>query len=221
MNNNKNMFVNKKGRFSLFTIFDTKVFPIFSLCVLAAILGFFVYKYVQNKPFHKARTIIIDLEVLARVLHVIDESCSILSVKYDHTKIDFLNTVAFEGSEIGGLNLAYPRQWKKSFLKDNPTVEGIEYELVRAKDGFYVMPGQGLRLPNDLVMGKDIIIDRSVAVMPLLKEGGPLFYQNMPLAKKIDFIIGDWPSPKERQEKDRDIEETLKEHGSAMQFTMR
>ena len=62
---------------------------------------------------------------------------------------------SFEGSEVGSLNLAYPKKWQGPYLGDNPTFQGKAYQIIRTKNGYFVTPGDGIMLPNGLVIGRD------------------------------------------------------------------
>lgn len=199
---------------------DKKVFPIFSVLILAFLLVLFIWRYYKAKPIYEAQLINSQVTKLEQVLRDIDDSCSILSVQHDRTPIDFLTVEKFVGSEIGGLNLAYPKYWAGAYVHDNFSMRGVSYELIKAKDGYFIVPGNGLRLPNGLVMGDDIIITKKVAVMPFLEPRGLLNFHNIALGKKVSFMIGDWPYPKNKQKKVKEINRSLIEFDRAMSYTM-
>lgn len=174
-------------------IFDKKVFPIFSISILILLFLIFAYRHFKYTPLDEAVLIESDLNTLIDKLNQIDKECSILDFKYDRNFIDFLTVKSFTTSEVGALNLAYPNNWKGPYLPDSPEIQDKVYEVVKAKDGYFIVPGRGVVLPNRLEMGKNIIIDDKTKVLEMLAIGGDLNYNGKELAKRLNFIIGDWP----------------------------
>lgn len=125
------------------------------------------------------------IQKLAEIFDTIHKQYVIIG--FDHAKnyIDFLNVNSFEGSQIGSMNLAYPHLWKTAFLKDNFTMQEKQYQVIKTKNGYFIVPGAGVRLSNGLIMGKDIIIDEQTDITPLLLKDGPLQFQGKPLAAPI------------------------------------
>jgi len=199
-----------------------RVFPVLTIFFLLFISLFSLYKVLYDMPLQEAKIVAEDVRRIASVLHDIDKRCNILSIKPNHDAIDFLTVgKSFAGSEVGSLNLAYPQHWQGPYLKSNPTFKGTHYDLVRAKDGFYVVPGRGMKLPNGLIMGRDVIIDGGVVAADLIKPNGPLHYQGLDLAQRLGFTIGDWDAPAQKK---REVEETnkaLREFSRALPYTCR
>lgn len=131
--------------------------------------------------------IVQDVQSIARAIERIHQDCTILSIDYKKNVIDFLNVVTFSGSEVGPLNLLYPDRWKGPYLQDNPTIEGREYLLIQSKDGYYVVPGEGVRLPSGNLMGSDIVIDSSTDVTTFMRTSDALTFRNKPLIARIDI----------------------------------
>jgi len=195
-----------------------KIFPVLVVLFVVAITFVMVYNVIYNRPFFKSRLIAFDTHRISRTLKEIDEYCNILSVRSSRNSIDFLTVKEFVGSEVGCLNLAYPKQWKGAYFRDNPSIRGRVYEIVKAEEGFYVLPGQGVELPNGLEMGKDVIITPETKVEPLLDKDELLNYQGIALGKRLDFVIGDWGLPADSKESLEEINESLIEIKDALPY---
>jgi len=193
--------------------FDKKTFPIFSVLFLGLIVVYFVWRHKANAPFNNAIIITSDVAAIVKVLKNIDESCSILSIKYERSRINFLNVEKFIGSEVGSLNLAYPKNWKGPYLKDNPTLQGKFYEMVHGRDGYFILPGDKVVLPNKKVMGVDVVVGKHVDINPMFQKDGALYYRDTALGVKVSFKVGDWPTSK------TEIGSTFKEIKEAIPFT--
>jgi hypothetical protein len=180
-------------------IFDKKTFPIFSVIILLSMLGFMVVRYNYNRPYRLALFVQQDVARLADILHTIDAECSILQIKYDKVPIDFLTVKSFIGSEIGGLNVAYPEKWNGPYVHDNPDITGQIYQIVKAKDGYFIVPSDGFELPSGWVLGYDVVISPRIALGPMLKPGGALTFKDIAFGVKLPFIIGDFPSESKPQ----------------------
>jgi hypothetical protein len=198
--------------------YGKRIFPF--LVVLFAVLITFVmiYNVVYNRPFFRTRLIAFDTHKISQTLKEIDSCCNILSVRSQRNTIDFLTVRSFVSSEIGCLNLAYPQQWKGPYFRDNPSIKGRVYEIVKAKDGNYVIPGHGVVLPNGLMMGKDVVITKNVSVDAMLQKGGDLNYKGIELGKRLDFEIGDWDFPKKSKKKMQDWHNSIEEINDALPF---
>ena len=128
-----------------------------------------------------------DLKNLKHAFQKIHADCEILG--FDHVKnpITFLNVIKFSGSEVGSMNLVHPELWHGPYLKENPTISGTEYQLVRAHDGYFIIPGDNVQLPNGKVVGKDVVLDTETELAPALLDQQRLRYKDMPLGVKIVF----------------------------------
>ncbi len=125
----------------------------------------------------------------------------------------------FSGSEVGSLNLAYPKNWRGPYLRENPVFQGKLYDIVKTKEGVFVIPGKGAKLPNNLVLGKDFKITFQSSIVQMIKEGGELNYNGQPLAMQLKFKIGDWGKEKMTAEEIEEIKSILEEFNRAMPFT--
>lgn len=196
-----------------------KYFAIFSATLLASLFVIFLVKTSKEGPAQLATIIQNDIEQIEKILTNIDTTCNILSFNYDSLRIDFFTVEKFVGSTIGCLNLAYPGKWEGPYMRRNPTLQGKFYEVIRAKDGFFIAPGLGVKLPNGQIVGKDFIITPKTSMTELLADDGPLSYKGQKLARKIEFKIGDWDSVFTQTTTVDKINTALKEFNDAMPFT--
>ena len=202
--------------------FFKKYFVIFSITLFLGLVVLFVWKNFRSRPYLTAALVNKDISRILDSLSKVDRDCSILEIENDKNEIDFLSVEKFVGSEVGCLNLAYPNNWKGPYLKQNPVLQGKLYEIVKAKDGIFIIPGSGVYLPNGLTIGKDFNIDTKSSVLEMMKRGGNLNFDGKPLAVKIDFVIGDWDTNfKTKQEKYTYWQKMINEFNAAMPFTMR
>lgn len=198
-----------------------KYFALFSSTVLLLLFGLFVFRIFNSRSDVMASMMAEDLERIERALALIDKRCNILDVRPESAVIDFLTVTKFTGSTVGSLNLAHPKKWQGPYCKQNPTIQDHFYEIVRAKDGYYIVPGHGVTLPNKLVMGADIVITPEVGVAAMLQPGGRLNHQGEMLAVRLPFTIGDWDPPHLEKDSVEKINDMIKEFNEAMPFAQR
>jgi hypothetical protein len=196
-------------------------FALFSSTLLLALFSLFLLKIFNAKPSVVTGIIRDDLALLERVLHTIDASCNILAVRQEKAQIDFLTVAKFSGSSIGCLNLAHPKRWQGPYLKVNPLLQERPYEIVRTKEGYFILPGAGVLLPNNLEIGKDIIVTHDSALTLMMQPGGRLNYQGQPLAIALSFKVGDWDAARTEKNTVDKINDMLKEFNEAMPFAQR
>lgn len=127
---------------------------------------------------------------LAEILERIEDQCNIIDFDRQKTPIDFLNVVKFVGSEVGGMNLAYPENWTGPYLNDNPTIQDKEFQVVRTKQGYFVTPGDGVVLSNGKVVGKDIVLDENADILKLMADPKGLNFNGKPLAAQARIRQG-------------------------------
>ncbi|MFH1643643.1 MAG: hypothetical protein ABIA74_00510 [bacterium] len=199
-----------------------KYFIIFSVTLFLALVFFFVWRNFKSRPYFSAILINTDISKILDSLSKIDRDCSILEIQNDRDYIDFLSVEKFKGSEVGPLNLAYSKNWKGPYVQQNPVFQGKLYEIVKAKDGIFIVPGQGASLPNGYIIGKDFKVDKNSEILEMLKKGGKLNFEGRPLAVKIDFVIGDWDQNfKTKMEKINHWKKMIDEFNAAIPFTMK
>lgn len=211
-----NNFISKINKIS------KRYFIVFSVTFFIGLISLFVWRNFQSRPHLTAVLINKDISRILDALSKIDRDCSILDVEGNKNAIDFLSVEKFSGSEVGPFNLAYPKNWKGPYIKQNPALQGISYEIVTAKDGIFVVPGNGVYLPTGLTIGKDFKIDKDSLILQMIKKGGELNFDGRPLAVKIDFVIGDWDTNfKTKKEKLIYWKKMIDEFNAAIPFTMR
>ncbi len=198
-----------------------KYFVLFSSSLLIMLLAVFFFKIFNSRSSAMTAAIHDDLAVIEKALSVIDKTCSIISIRPTGGVIDFLTVEKFSGSSIGMLNLAYPRRWKGPYAKVNPSIQGHMYEIINTKEGYFVLPGTGVRLPNKLVMGKDIVLSHDSAVTLMLQPGGRLNAQGQPLAIRLGFSIGDWDASHVEKDTLGKINDIITEFNQSMPFALR
>lgn len=126
-----------------------------------------------------------DIIRLADALRQVEKDCKIISFEAQKNSINFLNVKSFEGSQVGPLNLKHPDRWKGPYLDHNPSMQSIEYQLVRTKKGYFVAPGDGVKLPNGKVIGKDIRFDENADIDAMIKDEEQLKYKDKVFAAPL------------------------------------
>jgi hypothetical protein len=108
-------------------------------------------------------------------------------VDFDHQKnyIDFLNVKSFDGSQIGSMNLAQPDKWQGPYVKENLTMQEQNYQIVRTHKGYFIVPGEGVKLSSGKIIGKDIIFAENTDIPALIADGNELNFQGRPLAAQV------------------------------------
>lgn len=124
---------------------------------------------------------------LRDIFHRIHKTCTIIDFDEQKNPINFLNVEKFTGSEVGPMNLVHPEKWEGPYLQDNPTLYNISYQVVSTKKGYYVTPGDGVKLPNNKVIGKDIILDQKANIDVMMANEQELMYKDKPLAAQLDL----------------------------------
>jgi len=155
--------------------------------VLFALLVFTMYQFYGGAKNAAERVMANDIDQVVKILEQIDATCEIVNIVRDDAAIDFLQVQAFAGSQIGALQLKYPEKWKGPYLQRNLMVQGIPYELIQTREGFYVIPGKGVRLSNGKIVGKDIIFTRETDVELYLNAIWGLEVDGEPLARKLNL----------------------------------
>lgn len=126
-----------------------------------------------------------DIMQLAAIFKSIHEDCTILSFDYQKNPINFLNVKAFSGSEVGSMNLAHPENWKGPYVEDNLAMQNKEYQIVRTDAGYFIVPGKGVKLPNDQVVGEDIEFNQNADIVALSQNNQPLNFEGKQLAAQL------------------------------------
>ncbi|BDC34291.1 hypothetical protein Noda2021_02490 [Candidatus Dependentiae bacterium Noda2021] len=158
-----------------------------TLVFFGLLIGITFFYLLRNTKQSFAEQMSVDVEQLAATFKKIDETAVILDFNSPKSVINFLNVKkgGFVGSEVGPMNLVRPDKWQGPYFLDNPMIQNKEYQVVRTKTGYYIVPGDGVILPNGKVMGKDLILDDATDIESLIQNGNTLNYQRRPLAAFI------------------------------------
>lgn len=124
---------------------------------------------------------------LRDIFHRIHKTCTIIDFDAQKNPINFLNVATFTGSEVGPMNLVHPDKWEGPYLKENPTMYHIAYQVVSTKKGYFVTPGDGVKLPNKKVIGRDIILDQKAKIDDMMLDPQMLMYKDKPLAARLEL----------------------------------
>jgi len=165
------------------------IFSVFVLLFFGVLIGIAIFNWKVSSKDYLADLISDELIKLTKVLERIDGDCKILSFDYQKNNINFLNVVKFIGSEVGSINLAHPDKWQGPYLDDNPTYLGKEYLVVRTKKGYFVTPPEGVKLPNGLIIGKDIMLDEDADISAMMDDEKILRLNDKPLAIPLNIDI--------------------------------
>ena len=149
-----------------------------------SLIGASVYWWMYQNRVYPDHLIAETVNDLACIFNTIDATAGIASFEHAHNHIDFLTVKSFIGSEVGPMNLKQPKKWAGPYLADNPTFQEKLYQVVKAQDGCWILPGQGVKLTNGKVIGTDIIITESTNVQKLI-NAGLLHADNKQFAHKI------------------------------------
>ena len=137
---------------------------------LFAILAFFSIWH--QRKIVSTDVLVSDINRLEQIFDKINNTAGIISFDYQKNWINFLTIKkeGFVGSEVGSMNLIHPGKWEGPYLDDNLVYQGIEYQVVRTKDGYFIVPGERTTLPNGKQIGKDIILNEEANIPLLIKE---------------------------------------------------
>ena len=124
---------------------------------------------------------------LQQIFKKIDDAAGIVDFDHQKSYIDFLNVGSFSGSEVGAMNLRNPKKWQGPYLKENPTIQEQNYQIVRTKKGFFIVPGDGVVLSNGKIIGKDIIFDENADIPAMMSDPTMLNFQNKALAAPLQM----------------------------------
>jgi S-adenosylmethionine hydrolase len=70
-------------------------------------------------------------------------------------------------------------------VRDNPEMQGKEYIVVRTKKGYFITPGNGVKLPNGVIIGQNLILDENADIQEMMNNRNKLYFHGRALAAKI------------------------------------
>lgn len=156
--------------------------PIIVSTILIVLFIAVLTRFWQDSRMYPDQLIVENLDQLQEIFTQIDKTCTIIGFEHHKNYIDFLNVEKFVGSEVGSMNLAHPDRWQGPYLPDNPTIQEQFFQIIKTKNGYYILPGDGVKLSNDKVIGKDIIIDESTDMQAIMSDPHGLSFKGRPLA---------------------------------------
>lgn len=159
--------------------------PILTMFFFLLLLTIAVYRLYKNVSEVPSKLVAEHIEKLASIFKKIDETCGIDHFDEEKNRIDFLNVKSFVGSKVGSLTVQHPERWQGSYIDVNPTAQDKPYVVVKTSAGYYIAPGDGVKLSNGKIIGKDIVIDKNTDFEKLTRDPSGLLYENHPLAVLI------------------------------------
>jgi hypothetical protein len=158
-----------------------------SIAVIALLIGITIFNWRGSFKRETGELISQDIARLVAIFDDINNTAGILSFDHQKNDINFLNIKkdGFIGSEIGSMNLIHPDKWQGPYEKEIPRIEEEDYMVVRTKKGYFVIPGDRVRLPNGKIIGKDILLDEDADIESMMQDEQMLSYKGKALAGKI------------------------------------
>ncbi len=161
------------------------IFPILTVVLFVILVGLAVFRFFYQVRVGSEQIISQEVSELVKIFERIDKTCKIIDFDYQKDPINFLNVEKFAGSEVGSMYLAYPQKWEGPYLKDNPTIQEKEYMIVHTRRGHFITPGDGVRLGNGKLIGKDIVLDYNANIPVLMQDENALMFQGKSLAAPL------------------------------------
>ncbi len=163
----------------------TTIFGFMAGVVVAGLVIVSVINFIYRSDYLTGSVIAEDVKKLEAIFVKIHKDCIILSFDYQQNPINFLNVEKFTGSEVGSMNLARPENWKGPYVDDNPTVQGKEYMVVRTKQGHFITPGNGVKLPSGRTIGKDLVLNEDADIDYMMRRRSELYFKGRQLAQRM------------------------------------
>lgn len=135
---------------------SSPLFAVVTVIVFGSLLAITLFMQFRNIRTVTDHVIHADIMQLQQVFSQIHKECYIIDFEHKRNYIDFLNVISFVGSEVGSMNLAFAKNWKGAYLKNNPTIQQKLYVVLKNKQGFFIVPDDGVVLDNGKVIGTDI-----------------------------------------------------------------
>jgi len=170
----------------------------------------------MNYPSLKTRLVRRDMQRIVRALYQVDRYCHIETVTPGLHPLNFLTLPRPTERDFCGIELEFPKQWTGPYFSEVPVLDNTPYQLLKTEKGLFLVPGNGVRLPNGNVIGIDIVWHYTTEVAALAQQGGALWYDGIPLARHIPY--GHYIKPRNPEEKIRRLNASLKEFASALSF---
>ena len=148
-------------------------YPVVIGSIFIALFSTITIYYFMTARKANDRVIADQIAQLDKIFKDINNCCKITGFRHQKDYIDFLNVAKFEGSMVGPMNLAEPHNWKGPYLKDNLTNEGREYQIIYTKKGYFILPGDNVKLSNGVSI-KDLKINKDSDIESLMHDSKAL-----------------------------------------------
>lgn len=135
--------------------------------VIFTIALFGIISMIQRAPHD---VITQDIILLKNIFEKIDADCTILGFEQERTPINFLTVEKFIGSEVGGMKLANPRNWKGPYLRDNPTIQEKHYIILSRPDGIFITPDSEDTIAINSPSATKLILKKTDSTISLSSE---------------------------------------------------
>ncbi|MDR3647295.1 MAG: hypothetical protein P4L22_07165 [Candidatus Babeliales bacterium] len=165
------------------------IIPISTGFLLAILFSITVGVLLYYSPQYVDNLIVRDIAKLESIFKNIGQDCIILNFEHDKNYIDFLNVEKFVGNEVGSIILEHPNKWQGPYAPFNPRVQDKLYQIVQGSKGYYIVPGDGVRLSNGKVIGRDLLFTSSTNVENMLKDKKALLSKGGPLGAKVNVVM--------------------------------
>jgi hypothetical protein len=161
--------------------------PIVAIAGALIFIGTTIFDSMYRSKADEGFMIAAEVARLQELFHRIHHDCTIIDFDAQKNPINFLNVKTFSGSEVGPMNLVHPEKWQGPYLKENPTMYHIAYQVVSTNNGYFITPGDGVTLPNKKVVGTDIVLDKKADISKMMLDPEAFFYNDKPLAARLDL----------------------------------
>lgn len=111
-----------------------------------------------------------DVINLQKVFQKIHKDCKIISFDHEKNYIDFLTVKEFVGGQVGSMNLGVTKLWKGPYLSENPKIQDHVYVILKNKQGYFIVPDDGVILNNGKVIGKDIVLHATTDMQKMMQN---------------------------------------------------
>lgn len=112
-----------------------------------------------------------------------DQDCGIQRSVPGRYSLHFLTLRYPSVDDLGGFLLKSTQGFAGPYMRTVPVVDGYPYALVVNAQGMFIVPGDGVQLPNGHRLGKEIFLDAESDIEGLVANG-ILAYQGEPLVRK-------------------------------------
>jgi hypothetical protein len=169
------------------------IIPLLAFALIGAFIALAIFT--TYKKTHETNGLMIadHVQELSDIFAKIHKTCGIISFDYQKNPINFLTVKSFVGSEVGSMNLAHPKKWRGPYVAADSQLQPDDYQIVRTTSGYFITPGEGSRLPNGSIVGKDILLHENAHILNMIQPGGGLHYNGKALAAPISTQVQEAP----------------------------